>query len=245
MEKTNQLSEMNEVFNNQTLRYRINGFAKACNMIDLDYSSRKRISDRVISKIRYLKQDKDEKGKIVLVPCTKEEEKNNSIKKVVDTVYYIVINKSDQNEFGNGITISGYYKDLTFSFSNYFSDNEDLDKYIKELPFSINLYKKINDQSFRLEIKTINGSETLFTLSKSEDYKTHIANEKISFYKNVVDFSEVLKVIKSFVYNPEFIFINSSEVIKTRKVVFTDEELDRSLMQDKELDKGVAKGRRR
>ena len=240
MENNNKLSEINEVFDNQTLAYRINGFARACNMNDLDLS-RKRINNRIILKTRKKKLVENEEGKLEYVYLAEGEKTKKDDITVTETVYYIIVNPSDQSEFGNGLTISGFYKDLNFSFTNYYDPNANLDDEVLELPFSIIVYKKTNNELYQMLIKTIDGAETLFELSKIQEYKTHSANERLSFYKNIEDFSEVLKVIKSFVYNPEFIFINSSEIIKSRKVCFTTEELNKSLMQDDGLDKPYVK----
>ncbi len=242
MENNNKLAKMNIIFDNETLRYRINGFAEACYMTELDLS-RKRISDNIILKTRKLKRVVNAKGRIEYVPCTPEEEERRDLEKQTETIYYIVVNPSDYNkDFGNGVNISGFYEDLNFSFTNYFDKNDNLDEF-KELPFSLTIYKKFNAETFCLEINTVKDNETIFTISKTDDLKTHIASEKISFYKNITNFSEVLKVIKSFVYCPEFIFINSSEIVKSRRVEFTTEELEKSLMNDENFDKPYTKTR--
>lgn len=233
MEKDNKLAKMNKVFDNKTLSYRINGFAKACNMDNLFTAPR--INDQVI----FNKRNKDSN----------------------ETNYYIVVNPSID---ANGTTISGYYGDLNFAFSNYYNSEEDLDSEIKELPFSISLYKtfgkvksiidpknitrntkdsdvlSVKNYTFHLIIET-EGELTKFVIEKFQEKKSNTVYSRVAFYNNSVDFSEVLKLIRSFVYNPELVFITYGEVMKNKMVLFSNEEIDSAIMEDHSLDKPYVK----
>ena len=86
------LASMNEVFNNKTLRYRINGFAYACNMQNIG-----------------IMRDSG-----VLFDTNGFNSKNES-------GYFISTSKSD-NPLGKSVTISGQYNDLFFIFTNYYKN---------------------------------------------------------------------------------------------------------------------------
>lgn len=233
MEENNQLAEMNEVFNNQTLTYRINGFAKACGMNNLF------TAQRINKQVLFNKRKKDSK------------EEN----------YYIVVNPSIKED---GITISGYYGDLNFAFSNYYSENDDLDSDIVDLPFSISLYKTFGkvkpiidpkhvtrdtkdsdvlsakNYTFHLTIEK-EGEKTKFIIEKFQEKKSNTLYSRLAFYNNSIDFSEVLKLIRTFVYNPELVFITYGEVMKNKMVLFSNDEIDSAIMEDHSLDKPFEK----
>ena len=219
------LAEMNEIFNNKTFTYRINGFAHACGMKELDTSDRKTIKD---GKVYY--------GYNQVLFNKKRGRKEGS-----DTNYYIVVNTSNNNPYGYGVTISGYYDDLNFSFTNYYDLNKDLDRKIWELPFNITLYKNIDKDIFYLNIETVCDMQTKFTISKSREYKDKTVSSNISFYANILDFSNILKLVKSFVYNPKLMYTTYNEIIKSRKIVLNSNEINKGIMQDEALDKPVSK----
>ena len=215
MEKNNNvnLAAMNEIFNNKTFEYRINGFARACNMHNIEVL----------------------RNSGVLFNTKK---KNDDIK------YYIVASTGGKSEKGYGVTLSGYYGDLSFTFTNYRNLNKDIiriDRKILELPFSISLFKNIDKDIYHLEIETINGMETKFTITKSRDLKNKILSSKVSFYANVLDFSKILKLVKSFVYNPILVFNTYNEVINSKKITITNSDLNKAILQDENLDKPVSK----
>ena len=218
--KNNNLAEMNEIFNNKTLSYRINGFAYACNMNDLNVPDNKTIKD---DKVYY--------GYNQVLFNTKKD----------STAYYIVVNPSDNKSYANGITISGYYNDLNFSFTNFYSLKENLNRNILELPFDISLYKNIDNDTYHLQIKTTNGIETKFTITKSREYKDKTISSNVNFYANVLDFSKVLKLIKSFVYNPKLVFTTYNEILHKKKIAINNGDLNKGLMQDNNLDKPTCK----
>ena len=207
------LAGMNEIFNNKTLIYRINGFARACNMHNIGVLGN--------SGVLF-----------------------NTKKKSDDIKYYIVANTSLKSEKGYGVNLSGYYGDLNFTFTNYRDLNKDIskiDRKILELPFSISLFKNIDKDTYHLEIETVNDMETKFTITKSRDHKNKILSSKVSFYANVLDFSKVLKLVKSFVYNPILVFNTYIEVVNNKKITITNSDLNKGIMQDECLDKPMGK----
>ena len=92
MENNNvNLADMNELFNNKTFRYRINGFAYACKMKDIGV-----LGDSAVLF--------DSDG------LTSDENKG----------YFISVNKNEYPT-GKTVTLTGQYEDLHFTFINYYS----------------------------------------------------------------------------------------------------------------------------
>ena len=221
MENSNyvNLAGMNEVFDNKTFRYRINGFAYACGIKD-------------ISIVKNAGTLFDTEGF-----------NNLNVIKSDNAGYLIAVNK---NEYPTGktVTLTGQYEDLNFTFTNYRVLNKDIskiDRKILELPFSISLFKNIDKDTYHLEIETVNDMETKFTITKSRDHKNKILSSRVSFYANVLDFSKVLKLVKSFVYNPILAFNTYIEVINNKKITITNSDLNKGIMQDECLDKPMGK----
>ena len=225
------LSDMDTIFNNKTLRYRINGFAHACKMDDVEV-----IKNIAVNKPFWLESGPYEEhtvnsGVIFSTKGKKTCEGPN---------YFIAVNKNDKGDFGKNITITGHYDDLNFSFVNYF-DSKKLDKKVCELPFKISLAKLVGNDNFVLNIETVNGIETKITFSKYREHKKRTISYTRSFYVNILDFSNVLKLVKAFVYNPNLVFDIYNEVIDNKKIVFTGSDFKKAVMQDEKLDKPVNK----
>jgi hypothetical protein len=232
--ENNKLAGMNEVFNNQTLTYRINGFQDACSMNDI-----------TIKKSRtslFHKRDNNEE----------------------DTTpdYCISLFVEDIDDDLEGIRISGYYDDLNFVFNNFHVKSDDLDSEIINLPYDISLYKTIRkgDKTFEDTLTYVHNSDGLeykidnwvyhliikdddevtdFTIKKYREGKSSTIVSSKSFYTDSIDFGIVLKVIKSFSYNPELFYTTISEIINNKLIRFNNFELDRVLMEDKGLDQFV------
>ena len=222
----NNLAEMNEIFNNKTLTYRINSFARACNMTSLDITDQKTVKD---GKVFY--------GYNQVLFNNKKNDKQAK--------YYIVVNNSNDNLFGRGVTISGYYDDLNFVFTNYYGFKKNLSKRILDLPFSMTLYKTIDNETYCLHAKTFDSVQTQFTITKSREYKDKTISSHVSFSANVMDFSNVLKLIKAFVYNPKLLYTTYDEIIESKKIVLTTTEFNKGVMQDTNLDKPMGKIKRK
>lgn len=206
------LSGMNEIFNNKTFRYRINGFAHACGMKNIGVLGNSGVLFSAKGYNKYV-NDTNELG------------------------YFIAINEDDYVSCKK-VGISGHYEDLNFVFTNYYQ-KEKLDKKIVDLPFYIFLTKKINDDTYDLVIKTDDGKRTQFKISKYRDLKDRTIYDHVIFYANVTDFSTILKLVKSFVFNPILVFNTYNEIQHKYKAVYTNNDLDKGIMQDEKLDKPV------
>ena len=211
------LADMNEILNNKTLRYRINGFAYACNMRDIGVLSN--------SGVLFNTSGFDKYG-------NKENSDEHS--------YFISLNEHDRL-YGKCITLKGQYEDLTFTFINHCGKNIKLDKKIVDLPFYISLEKKVDNETYQFEIETDTGMRTRFLMIKYTDFKDHSLHDDLCFYSNVSDFSKILKIVKSFVYNPKLGFDIYSEIMKKQQIVFTSSMVDKMAMQDEKLDKPMGK----
>ena len=226
------LANMDKSFNNKTLRYRINGFAYACGMKDIPVTKL-----TAIEKIYWL--DKGPYREIELdsgVIFSTHGDKRTC----EGPNYFISVNKNEHGLFGKVILISGYYNDLSFAFTNYY-DNKNIDKKVVELPFAISLAILIDKDNYTLNIDTVRGVETKFTISKYREFKKRTTSSTQTFYANVLDFSKILKLVKSFVYNPILFFDTYNELINSKKITITNSDLDKGLMQDENLNKPVGK----
>ena len=207
------LAEMSELFNNKTLKYRINGFAYACKMKNITIT---------------------QNGGLLFT--TRNDKKLDNCPN-----YYITVSTTDKDPRGKEINLNGYYEDLNFSFTNFCDFNDNLDRKVKEIPFAITLIKTIDNDIYLLQAETISGMETKFKLSKSREYKDKTISSKIVFYANVIDFSSILKLVKSFVYNPKLVFSTYNDVINSKKITLSNTDLNIAIMQDTNLDKPIGK----
>ena len=221
MKEKQMLAKMNSFFNNKTLKYRINGFAHACKMDDIDVTS------------NIVVNGSDNFGVLF---SSKKNKKNNDCPD-----YYITVSTNKGDYRGKAIDLNGYYDDLNFSFINYHNFKDNLNRKICEIPFCINLTKTIDKDTYILHTETINGMETKFSITKSREYKDKTITSNMTFYANVLDFSQILKLVKSFVYNPKLVFTTYNEVINSKKIVLNNNDINRGIMQDKSLDKPIGK----
>ena len=187
------LAEISEDFNNKTLRYRINAFAYACNMEDID-------------------------------------NKNFKVSKHI-------------NALGTSIILGGEYQDLHFNFTNYYK-KEKLDKKIIDIPFGLSLTKKVNQDLYGLNIDTDNGKKTQFTIyrycSMNNPDKETICDD-VRFVTNIVDFSQVLKLIKAFVSNPKLVFDTYNEINYKFERFYKQDDFEKGIIDDEKLDKPTGK----
>ena len=235
MEENNfkvKLSDMDTVFDNRTLRYRINGFAHACKMEDVEV-----IKNIAINKPYWLNSGVYEEHRVnsAVVFSTKGNKRTCE-----GPNYFIAVNKKDKGEFGKNITLTGHYNDLSFSFVNYYEKQKN-DHKVHELPFKISLAKLIENDNYLLDIETVNGIEKRVTFSKYREHKKRTISYKHTFYVNIQDFSKVLKLVKAFVYNPSLVFATYNEIMENKKMVLTGNDFDKAIMQDKQLDEPVGK----
>lgn len=221
------LASMDSMFNNKTLRYRINGFAYACGMKNINVLKLTAIEKKYWLDKEPYKEIELDSGVIFSTYGNKRTCEGPN--------YFISVNK-----YKHSIIISGYYNDLSFAFTNYY-DNKNIDKRVVELPFSISLAILIDKDNYTLNIDTVRGVETKFTISKYREFKKRTTSSTRTFYANVLDFSNVLKLVKSFVYNPQLFFNTYSGIIESKKTVITNGDLNKGIMDDEKLDKPVGK----
>ncbi len=200
------LAKMNDIFDNKTMRYRINGFARACNMNDLLISG------------------------------------NSKILRSNNNDYFIALNVLG-NKGENSVTLSGDYKDFHFSFINYYDINKSnqLDRSIIDLPFSITIIKTVDQETYKLEINTIEKKTTEFKITKSREFKHRSLYNDFTFVAPVMDFSEILKLIKSFIFNPVYVFNTYNEIRENYRVIYTNHDFNKPIIQDERLDKPMSK----
>ena len=136
---------------------------------------------------------------------------------------FMVKDKKDI-ERGNYLYMEGHRKDLDFIFNNYYK-NKRIDKRIVELPFDIYLKVKQEENVYQLIIRTIVDKENQFTIIKNDQ-------QQLSFYANILDFSKVLKIVKSFVNNPELVLNVYDEIRNSKKVSFTNGDLKKVMDDD-------------
>ena len=210
------LANMNEVFNNKTLRYRINGFAYACHMHDIGVMGDSGVlfNSKSFSTLKNKKTDEEHS-------------------------YFIAVN-NDFNPQGKSVTLSGHHDDLSFTFINYY-DKEKLDKKIYDLPFSISLTKTLNNDTYELHIETDEGIRTEFKIVKYREINDTNIYKNVHFYANILDFSTILKLVKSFVYNPSLVFDTYSDLKEKYKCVYTSRDVKDGILQDTKLDKPMGK----
>ena len=220
------LEALREDFSNKTLSYRIHGFSVACDMeADVKVFNN---SGVIFSSAGLSSYNRDKKSD--------------------EPAYFIAVSDTKNNNHGSGVTISGNYSDLSFSFTNYYAkeDYEKLDKKIREIPFDIILsktieYEKAGNEAYELKISTIQGIWTKFTINKSYEFKNKTISANEEFYANVLDFEDILKLVKAFVFNPKLFFMTYNEEVRKKKIVLSTPALKKGIMQDEKLDKPAEK----
>ena len=216
--ENNYFNGLNGVLDKKTFIYRVNELANVCKMDNLGVSKSKFGDIEVLS------------GK-----CNRGRE---------ETKYFVTARPTYDKEFGDGITLNGYYDDLSFEFTNFYN-NRDLDTKEKNnisYPFSIILAKLVDKNNFIFEIKTVNGiDEIRFKITKYREYKTHTVSGNCEFYYKVNSFDDILGVVKAFVYNPDNTFIMCQERYENKKqrVVFENDDFDQVKMEYEEINKHV------
>lgn len=206
------VDDNNSVFHNNTLKYRINGFAHACRMENLNLVESTGILFNTLGNKKH-KDDNDIPIYLISITKGKNEVKN---------IYFS--------------TIKGQYDDLSFVFTNYFT-KKIMNKKIYDIPFEISLVKNVDKYIYDLSIETVNKEETRFTIRKYRELRNETLSSKLVFYANIMDFSNILKLVKSFVYNPELVFLTYNEINEQKKTIFTANSVNKGIMEDINLDK--------
>ncbi len=228
MEENKTLAEMNEMFNSKTLTYRINGFAEACQLIDLYQTPR--IDSRIL---------------------VSKKEENSGVKGKKDIakealVYYIVANKcknylNDKYGICNEVSIRGNYRNIVFNFHNYYNDDDKIDEKILDIPFTLEVFNTVSKNTYHLEITSLDGNDPQITIAKIREYKSDRIYDKYTFTTKVDGFNTILKLLKCFINYPELFCKNCTEVVNSRKIEFTRDELDNILLDDDRIDEPINK----
>jgi hypothetical protein len=130
----------------------------------------------------------------------------------------------------------GNYNDIEVSFTNFTDKDKNYNK-INELPFRLSIVKNFNDYIYTMDIVTIANPKVKFIIRKNSEKM--MLPLVISFYANILDFSLILKLVKSFVVNPELVHTNYSEIIKQKSTGFTNGDLIKGITNDESLDEPV------
>ena len=217
MEEYNFVDEIKKEFNvgeleSATLKYRINGFIYACNMNLEDSICVKRISP---TRLPYINKKKEE-----------------------ETSYDINFTLGRDREKGRSTILLGKYGDLNVYFVNYYDQDKRKDR-VNEIPFQIVVAKMYHDYAYQIDIQTVSNSQVKFIIKKSKE--SEMLPGIVSFLANITDFSKVLKLVKSFVHNPELVFVAYDNVVNSKDIVFTTRDLNVALVKDEKLDKPTSK----
>lgn len=160
------------------------------------------------------------------------------INKRNDDKYDIHFTRLCDREKGNSFVLLGKYGKLNILFINYFAEDKRKGR-INEIPFCVSLGTMYNNLAYQLDMNTISKSRVKLVLKKIKEGE--MIPNIINFEVNINDFSKVLKLVKSFVNNPELVFVAYREILNRKNVVFTNRELDVGLVVDEKLDKPTSK----
>lgn len=227
MEKTSDLSKMNEVLNNKTLKYRIDGFAKAC-----------RIEVPI---------DTDKGDQTCLYYETKDKEKifialGGNSDGIKLSGYYGDLNFTFVNYYNEQDDLDTEIVDLPFDIvlSKTYRKG---DKTIEDpLNYAHNTDGKpltIDNLVYRLTISGRNRICVTVEESREDRSKTFVHSTK--FYTDYKEFNDILKLIKLFIVSHELLLLNIDKIMRTRVNEFSNEEFDTLLMDDNRLDKPYTK----
>ena len=140
--------------------------------------------------------------------CMVSEEKDNE--------YNINFSSNYEASSGKVLILIGKYNDLKLFLINYI-DKDNKFK-INELPYKIKLMKS----NYLLEIVCDNyKSLCWFRLTNNDNV--------IRFYGNI-NYDGVMKIVDSFVTNPEYLFDKYKTVIVRKRIDFTKEELEEGMI---------------
>ena len=216
------VNEIKEKYNlkyldSETLKYRIDGFIYACNM---NLEDSECMQEMILSSTQYFQKEYDS-----------------------DDLKYLV-NFSNQNDLekGKNVALAGKYNDMEFAYFNYYDYDRNKNK-INEIPFMIYLSNKCDKYNYLIRIETITGTMVKFRFIKYQDNVS--LSSRLNFNVNVKEFSDVLKVVKAFVTNPEQVFRKYCEIMNQKEVVFSIEDLRNATSNDEKLENPMEKTRKK
>lgn len=199
----------------KTMIFRYNGFISACNM-NLDNS-------------RW-----NEKGLDTNNPYINKERK-------IDGEDYS-INFSVGYETGKGkvLILLGTYDDLSLFLVNY-CDSDIIKFKVNEVPFKIKLKKPKDNITYLMEVDCDNNRSLCdFRYTRSDDN-----DKKIIKFDSIISFEKLLKIVESFVKDPEYVFNEYSNIIDNREIHFTKEELNKGIINEEKNDNQTVKKKKR
>ena len=196
--------------NSNTLAYRINGFISACNM-NLENSIL--FKDVSSNNLEYANL-KSEDGK------------------TFDLKFF----RNCKQKEGKYFTLMGNYEDLEVIFTNYYDKDKNYNK-INELPFKISLKKEFNDFEYSMDIVMESKPRVKCAIRKNSDKM--MLPQVISFPANVFDFGLILKIVKSFVNDPESLLSTYDNCLKQKGTSLTNGDLIKGISNDEKLEEPV------
>lgn len=175
-----------------------------------------------------------EEGKYIHI--INDKSRHFCIKESVDDKYRLSINIMDYlfSRESREFRLAGRNGNLFFEFINRYNDNVLRNK-VMEIPFSIEL--DINRGEYVLKTATVEGERVEFNLKK----RIENGYEHLRFFANILDFSNILQLVKSFVEDPKLVYDKYDEVIAEKKIVLTNTEVKKGMGSDESLEKPMNK----
>lgn len=199
----------------KTMIFRYNGFISACNM-NLDNSKW------------------NEKGVDTNNPYINKERN-------IDGEEYS-INFTCGYETGKGkvLILLGTYGDLSVFLVNY-CDSDTIKFRVNEIPFKIKLKKPKDNNTYLMEVDCDNNKSLCnFKYTRSDD-----KDKKILKFDGIISFERLLKIVESFVNDPEYVFNEYCNIIDNREIHFTKEELNKGIINEEKNDNQAIKKKKR
>ena len=170
-------------------------------------------------------------------PIVNTSSHNYTIKRKEDT-YLIKISVMDthNNKHNRVFKLCGNYNNLEFEFINQYNNSINCGR-IKNIPFKAFVKIKENDDVYQLLIESVTKEQVYIKLDKSKS----VDHESYSFGVNIMDFSQVLKLIKSFVNNPLVVYDTYKNIICNGKVILKSGELGSAYENDENLNQPLGK----
>ena len=122
--------------------------------------------------------------------------------------------------------------ELGNDFLNYYNRDE------LYLPFILILNKAAGNDEYVFLIQSVSDEDIMFSITKNYFRRSNIAIDICTFYYKTKDFKDVLRIIRTFVYNPEFAFVTYKTIYDNKmpkKIEFNREDLDGTIMHDVNL----------
>ena len=196
--------------NSKTLEYRYDKFVEACGMSLEDSKPVKCTGD---SGTLYISKTKD------------NDEKKYNIN--------FCLNYDYKN--GRSTVLMGLYDDLNMVFINY-CDTDKNKNVINEIPFQLKLGKVYQGIYHEIEIIGKPKELTKFIIKKNRGGDI---SDSLTFYINLSDFGLIIRLVKSFVTDPETIYEHFNGIMNKKKVTLTYNDLENGIIKDNNLNEPV------